>query len=210
MKESKLTLNGILVAVLVFSALAFLVTVKLTGMADRTAINSFNPIEGTDYSIRYSNREPDGLYKGTENTSTLLVEGTFGYDWGAVVCDDCIYINEYSSSDLGYVVSKLVRIDLNTLEKQIVSDNTVLRGKCASGELVALSNYILPANNPGTNRYCNLYNLTVDSYSTDDAATVIYINPENGETVYSITESKGIKQSFEELYLERTLEEVKG
>ena len=209
MRETKLSLNGVLIAISVFAALAFFVVVKLTSMADRTAINSFNRIEGTDLAIVYSNLEPDGLYRGDGTNKELLVEGTFGYDWGAIIDGDYIYINEYSTSDLGLVVSKLVRINIKTLEKEILCGNTLLRGRCESGELVALSNYMLDANKPKTNRFCKLYNigLNVDS---ENNATVIYINPENGETVYSVTQRLMKKESFDERYINCTLEEVMG
>ncbi len=197
-----------IMALIIFSALAFLFRVKLTGMADRTAINVYSKIDGTeDLAIRYSNLEPDGIYKGSENNNELLVEGTFGYDWGCVVEGDYLYINEYKTSDLGVLTSKLVKINLKTFEKQTLYNNTVLRGKCASGELVATSDYLLPANKPETNRFCSLYNLTASS-SSDDREKVLYINPENGEIIFSTAQNLGIKESFEEHYLEHTLEEV--
>ena len=52
MRESKFTMNAFLLVVLIFSALTFFVTVKLTGMADRTPVNTFTPIEGTELSVR--------------------------------------------------------------------------------------------------------------------------------------------------------------
>lgn len=207
MRESKLTFNGVLITVIIFAAIAFFITVTMTRMSDRTAINSYNQIEGTDYAVRYSNLEPDGLYKGDESNSILLTEGTFGYDWGAVVAGDFLYINEYKTTDLAVVVSQLVRINLNNGEKKVLYDNTVLRGKCASGELVALSNYLLPANKPGTNRFCKLYNLTVNA-DTENGADVIYIDSETDETVFTTKQTKGLKESFEDMYLNRTLEEV--
>lgn len=208
MRDSKLTLNGILAAISVFAAIAFFVVVKLTGMADRTAINSFNRIEDTDLAIVYSNLEPDGLYRGDSANNELLVEGTFGYDWGAIVDGDYVYLNEYSTSDLGLVISRLVRINLKTLGKEVLYDNTVLRGRCTSGELVALSGYMLDANKPRTNRFCTLYDLGINNNKESDA-NVIYINPENGETVYSVKQRLMLKDSFDERYLNRTLEEVK-
>lgn len=208
LRNEKLTFNGLIMALIIFSALAFFVSVKMTGMADRTAINVYSKIDGTeDLAIRYSNLEPDGIYKGSENNNELLVEGTFGYDWGCVVEGDYLYVNEYRTSDLGVLISKLVKINLKTLEKQTLYNNTVLRGKCASGELVATSDYLLPANKPETNRFCKLYNLTAAS-SSSEREMVLYINPENGEIVFSTPQSPGIKESFEERYLERTLEEV--
>jgi len=209
MGNSKLTFNGVLVSISVFSAIAFLIVVKLMGMTDRTAINSFNKIEGTDLAIRYSNIDPDGLYRGDSANNELLVEGTFGYDWGAIVDGDNVYLNEYTTSNYALVVSKLVKIDLKTLKKEVLSDNTVLRGRCKSGELVALSDYMLDANKPKTNRFCKLYNLGLNA-DYENNATVLYINPENGETVYSVKQKLLPKESFDERYIERTLEEVMG
>ena len=207
--RAKLTFNGVLVSISVFSAIAFLIVVKIMGMTDRTAVNSFNRIEGTDLAIRYSNIEPDGLYRGDSTNNELLVEGTFGYDWGAVVDGDSVYLNEYCVSNYALVVSKLVKIDLKTLKKEVLYDNTVLRGRCSSGEMVALSNYMLDANSPKTNRFCKLYNLGLNA-DYENNATILYLNPENGETVYSVQQKLMPKESFDERYIERTLEEVMG
>jgi len=149
------------------------------------------------------------LYRGDSANNELLVEGTFGYDWGAIVDGDNVYLNEYTTSNYALVVSKLVKIDLKTLKKEVLSDNTVLRGRCKSGELVALSDYMLDANKPKTNRFCKLYNLGLNA-DYENNATVLYINPENGETVYSVKQKLLPKESFDERYIERTLEEVMG
>ena len=52
MRNPKFSVNALLVVFIVFSAMIFFFIVKLTGMADRSAINEFIPIEGTDFAIR--------------------------------------------------------------------------------------------------------------------------------------------------------------
>ena len=77
MESPKFSFNAFLLVVIIFSALLFFVTVKVMDIADRTPVNSFTPIEGTELAVRYSSLEPNGIYTGTENVNTLLLEGNF-------------------------------------------------------------------------------------------------------------------------------------
>ena len=75
MKSSKFTVNSLLIVIIIISAIGFFVTVTMTRMADRAAINEIVEIEGTDLSVRYSSLEKNGIYKGDENTGSLMLEG---------------------------------------------------------------------------------------------------------------------------------------
>lgn len=196
-------MNAFVLVVVIFSALILFVAVKLSGIAGREAINSYYEIEGTPYWIRYSSALPNGIYNGKDKTSDLLLEGTFGYDWGAVVSGNYLYINEYTSSSFGNMYSALVRVDLDSFEKQLIAEDTVIRGRCASGEIVCEKGLILPLNHPDTNRMTKLYSITGKSN-----VLVMFIDPATGETVYQeyITEEQ--ENQFAALFLERTLGEV--
>ncbi len=208
MQRSKFTLNAFLIVVLVFSALILLVTVGLTNMADRTAINGYMPIEGTALSVRYSSLEKSGICTGGENNATLLLEGNYGYDWGAAVSGNTLYINEYQNTTLGFMLCQLDKINTETMEKEVLFQNAVLRGTCRSGELVCVTNYTMSSNYPDTNGLCRLYRLA--SHTDSNTVTVLWLAPETGEIVYSVTEENTADSAIEKKYLQHTLEEVKG
>ena len=210
MRESKFTLNAFLLVVIIFSALAFFVTVKLTAMADRTPINSFSPIEGTELAVRYSSLEPNGIYRGSENVNTLVLEGNFGTDWGAAAVGDRLYLNAYRSTDLGILLSDVVCVDLRTFQKEVLLQNAILRGRCASGELVCLRGAMLPANHPQNNALCRLYSLTDTTLSPEGDAMVVYLDPDTGRILYEVRDDTAQGGDFETRYLGRTLQEVQS
>ena len=209
MKNSKLSLNMVLVIIACFSAIAFFFTVKMVNLSNRMPVNSFVPIEGTDFAVRYSSIDPDGIYEGDENTCELRLEGTFGYDWGASLEGDYYYTNEYVSTTLGLSSSRLVRINLKDFSKEVLYENTLLRGKCNSGELVCQSNYFMPSNYPATNPFCRLYAMTSDITDIGNRFDVIYINPENAQIEYRLTNQADLGNKFELNFVDKTLEEVK-
>ena len=211
MRNLKLNFNGVLAVILAFSALFFFFTIKMTDLADRTAVNEFNKIECTDYAVKYSSIGENGIYKGSENTAVLMLEGTYGFDWAASLEGDYYYANEYTSTDIGLVFSKLVRINLNTFEKEVIVKDAVLRGKCASGELVVLTNYIMDSNSPETNSLCKLYNASFEKTGGENnKVTVMYINPSDCAVVFTKTIDNFFEKTFENQYINRTLEEVRG
>ena len=207
MGRPKRNLNTLLLILLLFGGFTFFITVFITGMADRSAINTFNPIEGTDYAIHYSSLEPNGLYEGSENVHSLVVEGNFGFDWGAALEGDRLYLNEYSSTDLGVMHSDLVCVDLQAKDKTCLLPDAILRGRCASGELVCVRGVMLPANQPETNVLCRFYALTAPGVR--DGAEVLFLDPANGEILYSVRDDNAMGNGFEARYLQRTLEEVR-
>lgn len=209
MKNNKMSFNMILIIVACFSTIAFFFTVKLVNLADRFPVNSFNRIEGTNFAIKYSSLEPDGLYEGDENTCVLRVEGTFGYDWGSAVEGDYLYTNEYVTTTLGLVTPQLVRINLKDFSKEVLYKDTLLRGRCASGELVCQSNFIMPSNYPKTNSFCKLYAMSSDIDDVDNRFDVIYINPASAQVEYTVENQFDLANKFDENFLEKTLEEVK-
>ena len=211
MRESKFTMNAFLLVVIIFSAFIFFITVKVMGMAaDRRAVNTFTPIEGTEFLVHYSSLEPNGIYTGNENIHELKLEGNFGVDWGAAAVGDQLYLNAYRSTDLGILLSDVVRVDTNTFRKEVLLKNAILRGRCASGELVCLSGVMLPANRPEDNALCRLYALTDAELSPDgNGAKVVYLDPETGDVLYEVQDDTAAGDDFEARYLNRSLEEVR-
>ena len=207
MSSSKRRVNVLLLILLLFGGFTFFITVCISHMADRTPVNTFSPIEGTNYAIRYSSLEPSGLYEGSENVHSLVVEGNFGYDWGAALEGNRLYLNEYSATDLGVMHSDLVYVDLNTKEKTCLFSDAILRGRCASGELVCVRGVLLPANQPETNVLCKFYALTAPGLQ--DGAEVLFLDPATGEVVYRLRDANAMGKGFEARYLQRTLEEVR-
>lgn len=212
MRSPKFTLNALILVILLASAFLFFIMLMVFGMASRLLpVNQIIPIENTDLLIRYSNLEPDGLYQGTENVNTLRVEGTFGYDWGAVLEGERLYVNEYDATDLGLTLCDLTMIDLATDQKQVLFPNTILRGRCASGELVCVRDVMIPANHPAESSLCAFYSLTDPSLRPENSlAQVLFLDPATGEIVYETQTNASLDKSFSSRFLERTLEEVRG
>ena len=208
MRSPKLSVNTLLLILLIFGGFTFFITLFIVRMADRTGVNTFNPVEGTDYAIRYSSLEPNGLYQGNEVVNSLVVKGNFGFDWGAALEGERLYLNEYNTSDMGVMHSNLVCVDLTAKRKETLLTDAILRGKCASGELVCVRGVLLPANEPESNVLCKFYALTAPGLH--DGAEVLFLDPATGEIVYSVRDDGAMTEAFEARYLGRTLEEVRG
>ncbi len=209
MNKTKFTFNSFLIVLIIFSAIAFVFTVALTDMADRTAVNGYYPIEGTDYAVFYSSIDPDGIYKGTEAEHHLVLEGTFGVDWGSFLEGDDLYLNEYKSTTLGFIRSDVVRVNVKTLKKELVYKNALLRGKCKSGEPVCVVDYSMPANFPESNSLIKFGDVSLKlSKAGKNAARVAYLDKKTGEVIYTVDNC--IDKKFNDLYLNRTLQEVMG
>jgi hypothetical protein len=207
MKKSKFSLNAFLIVMIIFSGMALLVTVKLTNMADRTAINSNNPIGDSNYFVLYSSLDENGIYRQDDNSSVLIAEGNFGYDWGAELEGNTLFINEYSNTDMGIMSSSIVKINLENGDKEALFENAMLRGKCKSGELVCVKGAAIPANYPETNSLYKLYNM---SNNESESVSVIYLDSKTGKEVYRVNDVFGTERILETQYLQHTLEEVKG
>ena len=211
MQENKFTANALVLVVIVFSAILFLFSIKVVDLSQHAAVNDFYPIEGTDLAVKYSSLSPNGIYQGGKTTGQLKLEGTFGYDWGAAVEGDSLYLNEYTSTDVGVMLCRLVRVDLTTFEKEVLLRDTILRGRCASGELVCLGGYLMPSSFPATNPLCKFYAMSdPDIRPADTSALVLFLDPSTGEVVYSVRDDEALTESFEGRYLARTLQEVMG
>ena len=206
MGRAKFSMNAFLLVVLIIAGIYFFFTVKLVDMADHRAVNDIYPVEGTDFSIRYSSRKPNGVYQGDRVNGVLRLAGDFGYDWGCAAADGALYLNEYRSTDLGLMLCDLVRVDTATFEKTLLAADTVLRGRCASGELVCLAGTMLPSDLPETNRLCRLYAMT----GGGGECLVLFLDPASGQVVYSVREPEPLSADLEGKYLSRTLREVMG
>ena len=211
MRETKFTMNALVLVVIIFSAITFFFAVKLVDLADLTAVNQFYPVENSNVAVRYSSVYPNGIYEGDRNTGVLKVKGFFGYDWGAAAEGDKLYINEYSQTSFGLMLCHLVQVDLNTYEKTVLRRDTMLRGRCASGELVCVEGFMMASDFPKTNALCRLYALSSkDIRPEGDSAVVLFLDPATGEVLYSVRDDEALTDVFEERYLAHTLEEVRG
>ncbi|MBR0373047.1 MAG: hypothetical protein IJH91_00800 [Mogibacterium sp.] len=211
MNKAKFNMNSLLVIIIVFLTLWFFVNVWVFNNAKNVfIINDNHAIEGTDLWIHYGTVEPSGIYKGRINTMELELEGTYGYEWGLAIVGNDLYLNEYLTSDLGMTFCNLVRVDMNTFEKETVAEDTILRGRCASGELVCLGDCLLPSNEPTINSLCKLYGMSSKAiHPESNTVTVFYIDPMTGETVYVRQDTAVMTKVFQKRYLDRTLEEVR-
>ena len=209
MNERKFTVNSLVLIVMIFSLALLFFTVNLVTMAEPYAENSFYRIEGTKYYVHYSTMDPSGIYLGSGRTAQLMIEGEYGHDWGAVAVGDKLYINEYSKTDFGIMLTRLVCIDLTTFEKTVLRNDTMLRGRCRSGELVAVSGFVMPSNMPDTNSLCKMYSFSKnDIHLEDKDAVVLYIDPETAAVVHSVRDKAVLEDDFESRFIETTLEEA--
>ena len=212
MRETKFSMNALVLVVIIFSAISFFFTIRLVDLADIFATNQFYPVEGTNVAVRYSNLYPNGIYEGDRVNGVLKIEGNFGTDWGAIAEGDRLYVNEYTGTSFGLMLCQMVQIDLNTYEKTVMYRDTMLRGKCASGELVCLTDYLEPSNQPATNGLCQLYAMSAGEIRGGEVcATVLYLDPNTGEELYRVRDDEAVDvEILETRYLSRTLEEVRG
>ena len=209
MGNAKFTLNAFILVLIIAPAIVFFFTVALVDFANHPAINEYHPIEGTDAAVCYRSLEPSGIYEGDRVNAVLKLEGEFGFDWGLVREGDILYTNEYTRSALGLIISQVVRIDLKSYEKEVLLSDAILRGRCASGELVCLSGTLLPSANPGENSLCRLYALSAPWIDPEGKlAEIVYLDPASGRELLRLRDSQ-LSAKFEQLYLQRTLEEVR-
>ena len=210
MNNSKFTMNALMVIVLVFSVIAMLLTIGAYDIGKHAfLVSDYDAIEGTDFAIRYSTKEISGLYRGPRYEDELVLEGNFGYDRGTTVSEGYLYLNEYNYSNLDLVFCDAVVVDTQTFEKRVLAKNAMLRGQCASGELVCRGECMMQLNAPYTNSLCKLYCMTSTQLDPlSKRATVLFIDPSSGEVVYSAADEDGLSGDFDERWLSRTLEEV--
>ena len=209
MSNAKFSMNALMIIVIIFSAIGLFFTVKMVNMSNRFPVNEFYAIEDTDLAVKYSSLEPNGIYRGNENNNTLVLEGSFGYEWGAIKSGDHLFLNEYRLSDLGVLFCDLVEVDLNSMEKTVLMEDTILRGQCRSGELVCIKGFIMPTDFPETNSLLKLYDAASDDISVhSNSHDIAYINTKNNETVYTAFDSDINKGDFEARWIDKTLEEV--
>ena len=203
-------MNALLVVLIFFSALGLFVTVRMFDLGNRiTIVNQYYPIEGTDYLIRYSTLEGGGIYEGPENAPVLKLAGRFGFDWGSAVEGNTLYINEYETTDTGILLCNVVKVDLETFTKETLLTNSILVGRCASGEIVCQGDAMLPSVSPITNSLCKFYSMSSPVLRPEKpGSNVIYLDPVTAEVLYKVRDNSPKQNKFEERFLSRTLQEV--
>ena len=209
--KAKFTMNAMLVIVFFFSLIAIAFSVKAYDLGEHVfLIADYQPIEGTDLSIRYSTQNPSGIYRGPKGDDELMLEGEFGFDAGTTYCDGKLYLNEYWYSNADLVFCNAVCVDTESFEKTEMVKDGMLRGRCKSGELVCTADSLLATSRPKTNSLCRLYCMLTKTDPLSDSVTVLYIDPSSGEIVYSAGSDKDpTTKEFNARFLNRTLEEVR-
>ena len=198
MRKTKFTFNSFILMVMIFSVMILFFLVKLTDMANNRIVNDTYEIEGTDYSVRYTELKPSGLYKGKGNSGKLVVEGNFGYDWGAVLEGDSLYCNEYKKTTYGFMVSDVVRIDLDSYEKEVLFHNAMMIGRCASGEMVCLDGFMMPLWNYETNPLYKTFTMSSGVIRSEEGTALVrFVDPATEKTVYSFRDSAADEERLE-------------
>ena len=210
MNQAKFSVNSLLIIIIAFSALLFCFMLGFVNLSYRYSVNDWYYVEGTDIAVRYSSLYESGIYQGKEkNTAVLRVKGDFGYEWGNVLEGKMLYLNEYTTSTMEMIMCKLVRVDIDTFEKETLYPDMLLRGRCASGEIVCITDFIMPANHPGTNALSELYAMTSSTIDPGrEGASVVFIDPKTGDILYKTFDEDAFGEGFEARWLDRTLEEV--
>jgi hypothetical protein len=210
LNNTKFTMNALLVIVTIFSAIGLLFTVGIYKMGQHAyLVSDYEAIEGTDLAIRYSTKEPSGIYRGTKYADELVLEGEFGYDKGTTYSEGKLYLNEYRYTDTGFTLCDVVCVDTESFEKTVLMENAMLRGHCESGELVCRGDCFPRSDMPDTNSLCRFYAMTSPKLDpSSGSATVTFIDPASGEIVYTARDDAQ-EGDFDEHWLPHTLEEVR-
>lgn len=212
MNKPKFTMNALLVAVFFFSLIAVYFTVEAYDLGEHAfLITDQQAIEGTDLSIKYSTKEPSGIYCGAKIDDGLMLEGNFGYDAGTTYSNGNLYLNEYDYSNADLVFCDAVCVDTESFDKKVIMKNAMLRGRCKSGELVCVGGSMLSPNKPDANSLCRLYEMTSSQLDPSaDIVTVLFIDPTSGEVVYRAEGEENLTgKEFDARWINRTLEEVR-
>lgn len=210
MDSPKFTTNSLMIIVIIFSALLLFFTVTMVEMVNPYGNNEYFRIEGTDLAVRHSGIDTNGLYKGPEGSDVLVVEGNFGNDWGTTLSGTDLYLNEYAITTLGLIIPEVVKVDTETLEKEVLYKDAMIRGKCASGEMIILSGYIMPTNSPEKNPLFRFYTMSAGNMDLKgNTATLLFVEPETGEVVFTLEDSAFMEKTFQKKYADRTLDEIR-
>ena len=76
--------------------------------------------------------------------------------------------------------------------------------------MVLLTGYVMPTNYPKTNSLYKFYTMSSDVDLDDTAVTVIFMEPETGEVVFSLEDKAYVEKTFQKKYEDRTLDEIRG
>lgn len=202
MKKTTFTLNSFMLIIVLFSTLFLFVTVDLYNMSDRSISNSSYPIGDTGYYVQYTTLRPSGIYAGESIFSGLVLEGYYGYDWGAAVCDSVLYCNEYHTTDLGFMTCDLVRIDLDTFAKKTVIGNAMLRGRCADGSLLCYEGVVIPDWFPETNPLYRLYAASDPELRMEEGSAIVCVlDPDSGAMLFRERDDAALTDEREASYL---------
>ncbi len=211
MKGEKFTLNSLILVVVLITGIFFFFSIKVVDVAEHSAEFDFIPIEGTDLSVCYSNLRTNGIYQGDRVTGKLVVPGDFGHDWGVAAEGGTLFINEYTRTALSIMKCRVAKIELDGFKKTVFMDDAILRGRCASGELVMLGGYLMTSGYPKTNPLLKLYSISSPTIRTDEeGGLVTYVDPQTGKVLYSVWADAKLLAKFDSTFLDRTLEEVMG
>lgn len=212
MRNRKMSMNGLLAILIAFSVIGLFATISSLRMADPSVMNEFYPIGDTGYSIRHSTFTQNGIVKGTDvNAAELIFPGNYGTDWGAVTDGDQLYVNLYTPTTVGILLCEVHLVDLGAVEETTLFEDAVLRGRCASGELVIVRGAMLPANHPEENALCKLYAMSANSLRADGRdAEVLFYDIDKGEVVYTVEGESAYSEDFDTRFLDKTLEEVRA
>ncbi|MBR6918584.1 MAG: hypothetical protein IKN38_10405, partial [Clostridia bacterium] len=132
------------------------------------------------------------------NSGKLVVEGNFGYDWGAVLEGDSLYCNEYKKTTYGFMVSDVVRIDLDSYEKEVLFHNAMMIGRCASGEMVCLDGFMMPLWNYETNPLYKTFTMSSGVIRSEEGTALVrFVDPATEKTVYSFRDSAADEERLE-------------
>ena len=209
MNRTKFTMNSFVLVIILASALFMFFTIFMDTLANRSVRNESYPIEGTEYYVRYTTHIPSGIYVGYDSDDTLMLEGSYGYDWAGLLKDDYYFCNEYHKTVFGFMTSDVVRISLEDFSKEIILKDATVKGFCASGELVCFSNVVMPNWFPGTNAICKLYGMAqgCDGYDSE-MAIVNVIDPDTLQILYSAEDGKALSDERGSYYLSSSLQEI--
>lgn len=214
MRQTKFSMNAFLLIVILLSGLYLFISVDVHDMATFVVTNDNYPIGETGYVVRYqqqNSHDASGIYTGELSHDKCMISGSFGHDWGAYLEGHTYYCNEYKKTKLGFMTCDVVKIDLETFEKELVMKDTMLRGTCASGEMICLQGAVLPGWFPKTNPLFRMFCLSSSRIEARQNAAVVHlVDPKTGADVGSVADDNAMTTEREHFYQESSREEILG
>ena len=211
MRRTKFSFNAFVLIVILLSALILFITVGIRGMTGRPTMNEIFEIGYGNLSVRHCDVTPSGIYRGTSGPGELALEGTYdSIEWGAFLSGKYYVCNEYSTTTLGMLKCRVVKIDLDSFSKETLYEDSFIIGTCASGEAVIVRGFSTVSWMTDTNPLYKLYVMSDKDALSASGVSVDYVDTETLGVVKTVCDvpASDVADRENNTFLEADLREV--